>query len=291
MPPPRIAVLINNYNNAPWLRACVDSVLVQTRPPEEIIVYDDGSTDESLPLLRSYGDRLRVLAGVHVQARTGLDNQAQAVAAAFRASAGDHIYLLDGDDAFLPEKIARYEAAWAARPDAVLVQAPTRLVDGDGHTQRDGFEALKHPSDGDYLAATYRTQDTDLYYSTSALAFSRSFLDTQFPLDFSDDIALAVDSRLGSVAPLHGAVIGLPETLTLWRQHNRSQSRQGGQRTPLDGTLRRHRFFNAYARRHGHRPLRLLLNPRFHRQLARRLLPSWVSAPFAHNPAGQRPPT
>lgn len=286
---PRVAVLINNYNNGPWIRACVDSAIQQTRKPDEIIVYDDGSTDDSLAILRSYGTRISLIEGVHNHAIIGLESQALAVSAAFDASSADHLYLLDGDDVFLPEKIARYEDAWAKYPDAPLVQASTRLIDSDGNPQRDGYESLKHPPDGDYLAATYRTQDTDLYYSTSALAFSRSFLQHSLPLDYSDDIPLAVDSRLGSIAPLHGKVITLDESLTLWRQHDRSQSRQDDQRVPLSGTLRRNQYFNNYARRLNRRPIRLALNWRFYRQFGRHILPDWLSSPFAQNNSGQRP--
>ena len=282
--------MINNFNNGPWIRACVDSAIQQTRKPDEIIVYDDGSADESLAILRSFGKQICLLEGVHNDSIIGLESQALAVSAAFAASSADHLYLLDGDDVFLPEKIARYEEAWAKCPDAPLVQACTRLIDSDGNTQRDGYESLKHPADGDYLATTYRTQDTDLYYSTSALAFSRSFLQHSLPLDYSDGIPLAIDSRLGSIAPLHGKVITLEESLTLWRQHDESQSHKNDQRVPLAGTRRRNRYFNAYARRQKRRPIRLWLNLRFYRQFARHILPDWLTSPFAKNLAGHRPP-
>ena len=287
--PPRIGVLINNFNNGSWLRECVDSVLAQTRMPNEIIVYDDGSTDDSLDILRSYGNRIHLIEGTHNADRTGYESQAHAVYRAFADSTSDHLYLLDGDDTFLPEKIASYETAWATRPEAVLVQASTRLIDSQSKPERDGYEELKHPADKDFLAATYRTQDTDLYYSTSALAFSSAFLSIGLPLDYSDKIALAVDNRLASIAPLHGTILSLPESLTLWRQHSRSQSRQGDQRSPLAGTLRRHHYFNNYARKLKRRPLRLWFNTRFYRQFVRRYLPNWLSDPFAKNPAGLRP--
>lgn len=288
-PRPRVGVLVNNFNNGPWLRACIESVLNQTHQADEIIVYDDGSTDDSLDTLRSFGNRIRLIEGIHDDGRTGIESQAHAIFLAFAESTADHLYLLDGDDAFLPDKIARYEKAWTTHPQAVLVQASTCLVDDQGQVQRDGYESLKHPSDGDFLAATYRSQDTDLYYSTSALAFSRSFLSISLPFDLSDKIPLAIDSRLGSIAPLHGPVISLTESLTYWRQHDRSMSRQDDQRTPLAGTLRRHRYFNNYARTLNRRRIHLWLNLRFYRQYARHLLPAWLSDPFASNPAGLRP--
>ena len=285
----RVGVLINNFNNGPWLRACIDSAIGQSFKPDEIIVYDDGSTDESLSILREYADRIKVIEGIHNDSISAIESQARAVHAAFAASSADHLYLLDGDDVFMGEKIARYEQAWANNPEAVLIQAPTVFVDATGKVQRDGYEELKHPPDGDFLAATYRTQDTDLYYSTSALAFSRAFLERFLPLDFSDGIALAVDSRLSSVAPLHGQVLTLDESLTLWRQHPRSVSHRGDQRSPLAGTIRRNRYFNSYAQKVKRRRISLWLNLRYYRQLGRRILPRWMTDPFAKSPTGKRP--
>ncbi len=281
--------MINNFNNGPWLRSCVDSVIAQSRHPDEIIVYDDGSTDDSISILRDYGDRIQVIEGIHDGGISAIESQARAVHAAFVASSADHLYLMDGDDAFLAEKIACYEKAWAKNPEAVLIQAPTVLIDAAGNVQRDGYEDLKHPADGDFLAATYRTQDTDLYYSTSALAFSRTFLEQCLPMDFSDGIELAIDSRLSSVAPLHGHVVSLEESLTLWRQHPRSVSHQGDQRSPLAGTIRRNHYFNTYVQGIKRRRIHLWLNLRYYRQLGRRILPGWLTEPFAQSPTGKRP--
>ncbi len=283
------SVLINNYNNGPWLRACIDSVLTQTQAPEEIVVYDDGSTDDSLRILQACGERIRVIAGRREPGRLAVASQANAVAEAFRVAKGNHLYLLDGDDLFLPDKIRRYEEAWSACPDASLVQAPAMLIDQEGRFQRDGYEHLKHPADGDFKAATYRTQDTDLYYPTSALAFSRAYLERMLPLDYTNDIELAADNRLAALAPFFGPVVVMNDSLTQWRQRPASISRSGSQRDPLSGTLRRYRYFNRSAVRLGLQPLQLWRNPRFWRQAARRVAPRWLAAPFVHNPAGQRP--
>jgi len=258
----------------------VDSVLNQTRLPDEVIVYDDGSTDDSLPVLRSYGDRIKVIEGVHGSGRTPLQYQANAIHRAFLACSGDHVYLLDGDDCFLPDKISRYEEAWALAPEATLVQASVQLIDVQGAVIRSGYQERKHPRDSDYRAATYQWQDPDLYYPTSALAFSRDFLSKMLPVDFSDKLELAADIRLAMLAPFYGPVRALPEGLTSWRQRGNSMSRESGQRTLYLNTLKRCRYFNNYANKAGVRPIRLWLNARFYRQWARRFLPDWVSRPF-----------
>ncbi len=269
----KTSVLINNYNNGPYLRATVESALNQTQPPGEVIVYDDGSSDNSLEILRSFGNRITVIAGQ----RTSLPSraaQARAVHQAFLVSSGDLHFLLDGDDLFLPEKIAAYSAVFAQNPDAVLIQAPMKQIDSQEKPLGDTAAPFKHQTD--YLAATYRHQDADFYYPTSALAFSRAFLEKTLPLDYSDDNDLAVDSRLSSIAPLLGRVITLEKSHTVWRRHSNAHTALANRTKRLyQETLKRARFFNAYARAHGHRTISVWRCPRFYRQLVRAYSPDW----------------
>lgn len=57
----RVAILIPCYNEAPTIGACLDSCLAQSRRADDIIVVNDGSTDESLAVLESYGEQITVL--------------------------------------------------------------------------------------------------------------------------------------------------------------------------------------------------------------------------------------
>src|ERR1700722_10089431 len=93
------SVLINTYNHAPYIRECVDSALSQTLRPGEVIVYDDGSSDGTVEILRGYGDRITLIEGKRLQ-RPPHISQANAIQAAFAASTGNLIFLLDGDDRF-----------------------------------------------------------------------------------------------------------------------------------------------------------------------------------------------
>ncbi len=89
----KISVLINNYNYARFLPACIDSVLAQDYADFEIIVVDDGSTDDSRDIIASYGTRI-----VPVLKENG--GQASSFNAGFAASSGQILCLLDADDAF-----------------------------------------------------------------------------------------------------------------------------------------------------------------------------------------------
>ena len=276
----KISVLINNYNNGSWLRQCIESVLAQTRPVDELVVYDDGSTDDSLKILRSYGDRIRLIEGTHDDTRWGIASQGHAVERALAFSRGDHIYLLDGDDAFCPDKIEAYENAWRACPDAVMVQAVMALIDTEGAFLKTNFEMKKHPAD--FYEATYKGGDTDLYYWTSALAFRRSFIEQLLPADFSDGIKAALDCRLAALAPLFGPVISLREPLTYWRQHAGSLSRLHGG-TPWQGLWTRYAYFNKYAKKAGVRQLRFWRNKTFYKEVGKRFGPSWMRVLWARH--------
>jgi len=96
--PPRISVIIPTFNRAAWVREAVDSVLAQTFQDFELLVVDDGSTDETGAGLAPYGDRLRYLyqvrQGVSAARNRGLE-----------LAAGEWITFLDSDDLWLPRKL------------------------------------------------------------------------------------------------------------------------------------------------------------------------------------------
>jgi len=112
---PLISVIIPTYNRAWALEAAVDSVLAQDYPEVELIVVDDGSTDETPALLARYGEALRVLTlengGVSRARNHGI-----------AASAGEFIAFLDSDDCWLPEKLSEQAAFFEANPEALICQ-------------------------------------------------------------------------------------------------------------------------------------------------------------------------
>lgn len=94
----RVTVIIPTYNRAGFINRAVDSVLNQSFQDFELIVVDDGSTDETQNLMEAYGDAITCIrrphAGVSASRNTGIEN-----------SRGSLIALLDSDDWWLPEKL------------------------------------------------------------------------------------------------------------------------------------------------------------------------------------------
>ena len=109
----KASVLIPVYNGSRYLAATLDSVLAQTYPLHEIIVIDDGSTDSSPDILRSYGDRLHV---------THQENQGIAASrnTAIRQATGDVINFIDQDDLWPAGRTEALVRALQADPKALI---------------------------------------------------------------------------------------------------------------------------------------------------------------------------
>lgn len=99
-----VSVVIPNHNYAAFVRDAVNSALAQTHRNIEVIVVDNGSTDDSLRVLREYGDRIRLIS----QENRG---QAGARNRGVEESRGEWVAFCDADDAWLPTKIERQLAA------------------------------------------------------------------------------------------------------------------------------------------------------------------------------------
>ncbi|NUQ37631.1 MAG: glycosyltransferase family 2 protein [Caldilineales bacterium] len=110
-----ITAIIPVHNGERYLAEAIRSVLDQTLPPDELIVVDDGSTDASAQVARSFGPPVRVLAQANLGPAAARNLGAQ-------QASGDLLAFLDADDLWTPEKLARQSAVLAADPvcDAVL---------------------------------------------------------------------------------------------------------------------------------------------------------------------------
>jgi len=104
-----VSIVITSYNHGRFLRDAIDSTLSQTYSYTEIIVVDDGSTDNSQEIIASYGDRI-----VPVVKENG--GEASAFNAGFAASRGNILCFLDSDDLFLSEKVAKIVAVFTQHP-------------------------------------------------------------------------------------------------------------------------------------------------------------------------------
>jgi GT2 family glycosyltransferase len=135
----RVAVLVPNWNGAHWLSACLDSVAVQTRPADEVLVVDNGSGDGSLELLRRHYPHVRVIAHEHNLGFAAAANRGLAETTA------DAVALINTDVVLDPSWLERTEVALVADRRCASVackmvdmEDPGRVYDAGDVLRRDG---------------------------------------------------------------------------------------------------------------------------------------------------------
>ncbi len=124
----KVSVIIPTYNRAEYVTQAIDSVLAQTYADYEIIVVDDGSTDNTKAVLLPYMDRIRYIyqenAGASAARNTGI-----------KAAKGDWVAFLDSDDEWLPGKLAVQIRAVESHPQLVAHTVNVDLSNYGNHDQ------------------------------------------------------------------------------------------------------------------------------------------------------------
>jgi glycosyltransferase involved in cell wall biosynthesis len=123
--PPAVSVVIPAYNAAWCVRQAIDSVLAQHYRDFEIIVVNDGSTDDTAAVLASYGPAIRMID----QPNGGMSNARNA---GIRAARGEFIAFLDSDDWWLPPKLGSQVAVMRSRPELGFCSCAARVEDMEG---------------------------------------------------------------------------------------------------------------------------------------------------------------
>ena len=187
-----VSVVVTNYNYARYLRSAIDSVLAQTYSPLEVIVVDDGSSDDSTEIVKSYGDRV-----IRLLKPNG--GHGSAVNAGFVLSRGEIVMFLDADDELLPQAVEQVVKAW--RDGVTKVQFQLEMIDEGGKPL-----GMRVPAFDDYLP-NGDIRDRIVRFGeyptspSSGNAYGRAALDRLMPMDESIWYA-----GRGEVAGFPGAV-------------------------------------------------------------------------------------
>ena len=200
----RVTILINNYNYGRFLRRAIDSALGQTYSNIEIVVVDDGSTDDSRTIISSYGDP-RV---IPLFKENG--GQASAFNSGIAASRGEIICLLDADDFFHPDKVERVVPH--CQPGS-MVYHRLRIEPGGETTPR-----VIAPKVDYYLHARRYGFVPYMASPTSGLVFRRDLALRLIPLP-TKGVRFSADDFVIRGAALLGEVIGIPDVLGTYCVH------------------------------------------------------------------------
>jgi glycosyltransferase involved in cell wall biosynthesis len=222
MSAPRVTVVIPAFNGSRYLRATLDAVFAQTYPHWEVVAVDDASTDDTVAILRSYGDRVRVIAR---SANSGTADipRYEGVAAART----DLVALLDGDDLWLPEKLGRQVAFMDANPGIPLAHCYARLCDAagvPGAIRHEGIIPPTGPCARELLARCFICTSAVMVRRADWLAAQKLEQVTTYGTEWDFFLSIARAHPIGF----------LPEPLLMYRVSGGSISRRNWKRFPRD---------------------------------------------------------
>ena len=221
---PRVTVAMPVYNGAKTLPRAISSVLSQTSNDFELLVIDDGSSDESIAVIERFRDpRIRLL--VHEQNRGLAATRNHLV----EQSRGDYTAWLDQDDWAHPERLALQVSALDTAPSAALCGTWTKLVTEEQpvlHVQLINALVAKDFAASADIRATMPFRNT---LRTSSLML-RTEIVRNNDLTFDEVFAPAEDYRMWAEISRFGDLIAIPRTLTKIYEYASGASSQGRER-------------------------------------------------------------
>jgi glycosyltransferase involved in cell wall biosynthesis len=244
---PLVSFIIDSYNRDRFLAEANDSALDQTYPFVEVIVVDDGSTDNSLNIIANYGNRI-----IPVLKSNG--GQASSLNEGFKASKGKIIFFLDCDDLFYPEKIDKIVNYFIENnlvDLTVIFNNLFEVIDKDGFSMsnkmvsdifasqeyewkllskfipdfhfysffEEEMNYVSHPDQVYEYARRYRYIPF-IGMPTSSISISRAMAEKLFPLPVVDGCKVSADELIVKAASLIGKVYSTKITLTKFRFHD-----------------------------------------------------------------------
>ena len=212
-----ISIVINNFNYGCFLKECIDSAIDQTYPETEVIVVDDGSSDDSRRIIESYGQRI-----IPVLKDNG--GQGSAFNAGFAAVSGCIVVFLDSDDLLRPDIARRVAETFRSDPSLAKVQYRLAYIDESGRPlgRTEPPARWKMPN-GDVR------RDVVMYHEpisppTSGNAFAVSVLKRIFPVPEAL-FPTAADAYVNPLSAALGRVASLDEVGGHYRMHGHNDSR------------------------------------------------------------------
>lgn len=208
-----VSVVIPNYNRAGLIGETLESILSQTRPVDEIIVVDDGSTDDSIQVVESFAPRVRLIA----QPNAG---PAAARNRGFAASTGDFLQFFDSDDLCAPNKIELQLAALRTSGADIAYSAWLQATLTDGVAEFHEPPLQQGPLPPWRRPESWFLRGWVTVFQT--LLIRRTLLERIGP--YREDLMPSEDSELLFRFLLAGArMVHVPGTLVLYRRHPAAQ--------------------------------------------------------------------
>ena len=203
-----LSVCLASYNGEKYLQEQVNSILLQLTSEDELIISDDGSTDQTIEILKSYNDsRIKIYSN---HRSSGVNNNFQN---ALEHAKGDIIFLADQDDVWLPDKV---KTCCEALRTCDCVVHDAIVVDGELQEISPSFFSDRHSGNG-FIKNIYKNS-----YLGCCMAFRQEILDSCLPIP--NTTAFFHDNWIGCIADLKYNLQFIPFKGILFRRHSDNTS-------------------------------------------------------------------
>ena len=215
-----ISVCVTTYNGGKYISEQLASILQQLGADDEVIVSDDGSTDDTIALINAIADpRIHIINHVQEPVKFKIDYSTHNFVNAMNHSHGDVIFLSDQDDCWLPGKV---ETMMKALQHSDLVMSDCAITDAQLNPISASYNALRPFRRGllsNFIASSFLG---------SCMAFRREVFVAANPFP---RYGVAHDIWLGMVALRHFKVDYVSEPLMLYRRHDSTMTASGKSNT------------------------------------------------------------
>lgn len=202
---PKISIITPVYNRGVLIKETIDSILDQSYPNLEYIVVNDGSTDDSLKVIRKYGNKLKVI---------NQENQGEttAVNRGLKMATGEIIGIINSDDLLLPHALKEITSYMLKNPSVLAVYPDWKAIDEKGDTLKivnvEDYNFLK------MIKEHYCMPGPGTFFRRKALMLANGRNEQfQYIADFAFWLKLGI----------HGTLSHLPKVLAAFRMHSKSQ--------------------------------------------------------------------
>ncbi len=216
---PLISVIVASYNYAKYIKETLDSLIRQTNKSFEVIVVDDGSRDQSLPIIEEYANRFK---NIKLYTHSGKQNRglAETVRLGIEKSNGEYIAFCESDDYWTNNHIEYLQNTIQQNPLANFIVNGIKVINLSNNPEYDSYikfsaSFLKKHSGSNIFPYL----DSNYIPTFSAVCVKKEVIQN---INFSTPYPAWLDFWLWRQICVFNKVYYIPQELTLWRKHNES---------------------------------------------------------------------
>lgn len=206
-----ISVCLTTYNGERYLGEQLDSILIQLEPQDELLISDDGSTDQTLKIIEEYQanyTNIKFFNGPHQGIVANYDF-------VISKAVGEFVFLSDQDDVWLPNKVEVMRDFFQKHPDMDVVISDLVIVDGTLETVHNSYFGYRKIKNGWWHNIMKNG------YIGAGMCFRRKIIKKILPIPTNIPMH---DMWIGLIGATFKRTAFLPETLTLYRRHGKNSS-------------------------------------------------------------------